>query len=329
MADKQTTEAVQERLACFSVVELPTLPTVLMAVRAAIELKVFDTIAAKGSEAQLPATEIFKGIHKSNPNVDAEKLDRILALLSAYGFLINTSSKRYQDGARCDRTYKLSKMSRCLLRNTIKNTPMAAHLFSIFGPGSSEINGVLKNAVLKDDFQFTKAKAMTPGKFKDTNSTQIFDKPMEYFTNLLLDGVFNAYEGFKDVKELMAVAGGNGTVLKYIRTRYPNIIHAINFDHPRVIDSAPKIDGVEHKKGNMFQSLPMAKTILLKFVLHNHDDEDCKKLLKNCFHALPDNGKIIILEFIVPERIENTTEARMVTSLDVQSVELALPSWVA
>ncbi|GLU15515.1 hypothetical protein SLE2022_320020 [Rubroshorea leprosula] len=312
MANKETNEAVHESLACFSVVELPTLTTVLMAVRAAIELKVFDTIAPEGSEAQLSATQISERINKSNPKVAAEKLDRILALLSAYGFLINTALKRSRDGARCDRTYSLSKMSLCLRRKTIEDTPMAAHLFSIFGRGSSEIYDVLK-----DDFQFTKAKAMITGKFKDPDSTKKFNEAMENFTKLLLDGVFNEYKGFKDAKGLMAVAGGNGTVLKHIKSRYPN---AIDFDHRRLIDSAPEIKGVKREKGDVFQSLQGAETILLKSVLHNHNDEDCKKLLKNCFHALPVNGKIIILGFIVPATIENTPEARMVTSLDVQGL---------
>lgn len=238
MANDKT---VHEGLACFSVLELPTMTTVLMAVRAAIELKVFDIIADAGPEAQLSATEIVSYIPTSNPKA-AEKLDRILGLLSAHDFLINTSLRQSHDGAGRERTYSLSKMSHYLLRNT-KGTSMAANVLLTTGRDSFEISGVLKNAVLKEDFQFiTKAHGSTPYELLDPNLNQIFDEAMGNLTKLLLDGVFNVYEGFKDVNELMDVAGGNGTALQYILTLYPNI-RGINFDRPQVIESAPKIPG--------------------------------------------------------------------------------------
>ncbi|GLT59153.1 hypothetical protein SLA2020_319890 [Shorea laevis] len=316
MANDKTNMVVHEGEACFSVMELPNIASMLMAVRAAIELKVFDIIADAGPEAQLSASEIVSYIPTSNPKA-AEKLDRILGLLSAYDFLINTSLRQSHDGAGRERTYSLSKMSRYLLRNT-KGTSMAANLLLMSGRESFESYDELKNAVLKDDFQFfTKAHAMAPYEVLDPNSIQIFDEAMGNFTKLLLDGVLNVYKGFKDVNELMDVGGGNGAALQYILTLYPNI-RGINFDRPHVIDSAPKIPGVEHAAGDMFQSLPKAESIMLKSILHNWDDDKCKKLLKNCLDALPNNGKIIILEFIVPEMIENTTESRMATSSDVQ-----------
>ena len=39
----------------------------------------------------------------------------------------------------------------------------------------------------------------------------------------------------------------------------------------------------------------------LQWILHNWSDEDCLKILKNCFKALPDSGKVIIIEFILSE----------------------------
>ncbi|XP_004308310.1 PREDICTED: (S)-scoulerine 9-O-methyltransferase-like [Fragaria vesca subsp. vesca] len=45
------------------------------------------------------------------------------------------------------------------------------------------------------------------------------------------------------------------------------------------------------------------------WVLHNWDDEHCKKILKNCWEAIPDDGKVIVVEyFVVPEIVENATE---------------------
>lgn len=36
-------------------------------------------------------------------------------------------------------------------------------------------------------------------------------------------------------------------------------------------------------------------------VCHNWSDEECIKLLRNCHKALPEEGKVIIIEYIIPE----------------------------
>lgn len=37
----------------------------------------------------------------------------------------------------------------------------------------------------------------------------------------------------------------------------------------------------------------------LQWVLHNWDDEHCVTLLKKCYKAIPENGKVIIVETVV------------------------------
>ncbi|CAL5381448.1 unnamed protein product [Camellia sinensis] len=37
------------------------------------------------------------------------------------------------------------------------------------------------------------------------------------------------------------------------------------------------------------------------WICHDWSDEHCLKLLKSCYKALPDNGKVIIAELILPE----------------------------
>jgi O-methyltransferase domain len=34
--------------------------------------------------------------------------------------------------------------------------------------------------------------------------------------------------------------------------------------------------------------------------MHDWSDEHCQKILKNCYMALPENGKVIILDCIIP-----------------------------
>lgn len=48
---------------------------------------------------------------------------------------------------------------------------------------------------------------------------------------------------------------------------------------------------------------------MLQWVLHDWDDELCKKLLKKCWEALPEGGKVIIVEYLMPEDPEDDYKA--------------------
>lgn len=50
--------------------------------------------------------------------------------------------------------------------------------------------------------------------------------------------------------------------------------------------------------------------------MHNWSDDNCLKALRNCYEALPQNGKVIVVDFIMPEAIQSTKADKMVTSFD-------------
>ncbi|KAF6167334.1 hypothetical protein GIB67_043195 [Kingdonia uniflora] len=68
--------------------------------------------------------------------------------------------------------------------------------------------------------------------------------------------------------------------------------------------------------GDMFVSVPKADTILMKSVIHNWSDERSLKCLKNCYAALPEDGKVIIVEAIAPEFPETNSVANSVFHID-------------
>lgn len=55
---------------------------------------------------------------------------------------------------------------------------------------------------------------------------------------------------------------------------------------------------MKHVAGDMFENIPRAETLILKSVLHKWDDEDCYKILKNCYEALPGEGLLIVVDII-------------------------------
>lgn len=52
-------------------------------------------------------------------------------------------------------------------------------------------------------------------------------------------------------------------------------------------------------------------------VLHNWDDEYCVKILKNCWRALPKDGKVVLIEHIQPEYPETDLLSKETFSMDM------------
>ncbi|KAI5345943.1 hypothetical protein L3X38_013820 [Prunus dulcis] len=120
----------------------------------------------------------------------------------------------------------------------------------------------------------------------------------------------------KNLTQLVDVGGGLGVTLNLITSRYQHI-KGINFDLPHVVNHAPSYPGVEHVGGDMFASVPSGDAIFMKWILHDWTDEHCLKLLKNCYKAIPDKGKVIVVEALLPAMPETSTATKTTSQLDV------------
>ena len=89
-------------------------------------------------------------------------------------------------------------------------------------------------------------------------------------------------------------------------------MHGILFDAPEVIEGAKALvansgvgDRCELIGGDFFQSMPTGgDAITLKWIIHDWNDEQSVAILKNCHRALPENGKLILIEAVVPSTDE-------------------------
>ncbi|XP_016576832.2 caffeic acid 3-O-methyltransferase-like [Capsicum annuum] len=151
---------------------------------------------------------------------------------------------------------------------------------------------------------------------KDSRLNMLFNKAMQNLTCIEMKRILECYNGFQGAKEVIDVGGGLGMSLASIISKHPNI-KGINFDLPYVIKDAPTYEGMEHVGGDMFKSVPQGEVIILKEVLHNWDDENCVKILKNCWRALPKDGKIVIIEQIQPEYPEMNLLCKHSFSMDI------------
>ena len=53
-----------------------------------------------------------------------------------------------------------------------------------------------------------------------------------------------------------------------------------------------------------------------RWIRHDWSNEHCTKLLKNCYKALPENGKVIIVEAVLPFLPETSSSVKVSTQID-------------
>jgi O-methyltransferase domain len=51
--------------------------------------------------------------------------------------------------------------------------------------------------------------------------------------------------------------------------------------------------------------------------IHNWSDEHCVKLLKNCYMTLPDEGKVIVVDYLLPVTPQETSRSQSAFIMDV------------
>ncbi|MED6162255.1 hypothetical protein PIB30_068670, partial [Stylosanthes scabra] len=170
----------------------------------------------------------------------------------------------------------------------------------------------LKGAILEGGVAFDRAHGTNTFEYTSVDSrfNDVFNKAMLNHTTIMMKRVLECYEGFNNINTLVDVGGGLGINLKMITSKYPNI-NAINFDLPHVIEHAPNYAGVKHVGGDMFESVPYGDAIFMK------SDEHCMKVLKNCHKAIPRDGKVIVVDTMVPVLPENTTAAKVAFKADL------------
>lgn len=106
----------------------------------------------------------------------------------------------------------------------------------------------------------------------------------------------------------IAVMGGYGNTLVPLLTANP-AIKGVLFDIEPVIAAAKPVieaaglsDRCELIIGDCLESVPTGgDAYILMFVVHNWDDQRAIKILKNCHAAMADNGRLLLVEMIMPK----------------------------
>ena len=134
----------------------------------------------------------------------------------------------------------------------------------------------------------------------------IFNDGMLAGTLTVGAAVVDAYD-FTGVETIVDVGGGSGALAATVLHAYPSM-RGIVFDLPFCQEGAVDYlastglsDRCEFVGGDFFQSVPTgADAYLLKFILHDWEDERCAQILQTCRANIPIEAKLLLVESVLP-----------------------------
>jgi O-methyltransferase/methyltransferase family protein len=133
-----------------------------------------------------------------------------------------------------------------------------------------------------------------------------FNEGMAEVTSLVSLALLASYD-FSAFSQIVEVGGGYGSLIRAILTANPALTGVL-FDSPQIIESAKGyISNVELNGrcqavgGNFFDSVPRGgDAYILKNVIHAWDDSHGVVILRNCRRAMAENGKVLLVEMLLP-----------------------------
>ncbi|XP_010539649.1 PREDICTED: indole glucosinolate O-methyltransferase 4-like [Tarenaya hassleriana] len=276
-----------------------------MVLKAAFEIGVIDTISEAGEGAWLSPSEIASRLPTKPTNPQAPLLlDRMLRLLTSYSILKCRTVRTGND--EIERVYATERVCQFFLTDNQDSGSLVPMFMLLHSDAFIKTWNHLKYMILDGRDAFTNAHGTTKifeHMRRDEPLNDVFNRAMVGHSIMIVKKALEVYKGFEGVQVLVDMGGGLGTTLSLITSKYPNI-KGINFDLARVLADAPSYPGVENVAGDMFVEVPKGDAIFMKWILHDWPDEDCAKFLRNCWRALPDKGKVIVVDTVVPENPE-------------------------
>lgn len=226
----------------------------------------------------------------------APSLFRVLRALAAVEVLTQTDDRRFGNTP-------LSETLRSDLPGSLR-----AFAMTELGEEHYPAWGELMHSVRTGGIAFDKAFGEPVWEFfaKHEANAKIFNDAMSGMTAQAEQALHAAYS-FEGINTIIDVGGGHGGLITSILKRNPNM-RGILFDSPQVIEGAKSklaesgiADRCEVVGGDFFQSVPEgADAIIMKWIIHDWNDEQSIAIMKNCHRALPENGKLILVEAVVP-----------------------------
>jgi O-methyltransferase domain/Dimerisation domain len=138
---------------------------------------------------------------------------------------------------------------------------------------------------------------------------EVFNEAMSSYSSMDNTLVLEALEhyDFSSISHLCDVGGGHGSTLCSLLAQHPHLKGTV-LELPSVIakqellwaDKMGVGDRCTYVSGDMFREVPPADAYMVKRVMHGWNDAECLQILSTMHRAAPQNGKVLIIEAVVP-----------------------------
>ncbi|MHA4816742.1 methyltransferase [Streptomyces aculeolatus] len=246
--------------------------------------------------------------------LDASHLARVLRYLAAHGVF------RQEDDGR----FALTPLAE-LLRDDVPGSMRAyvdVHGHDIFLRSAAGLIDALRTG--GNPFEAAFGMPFYQYLFANRELGMKFDTSMASFSERLSDQVAAAYD-FGSARRVVDVGGGRGGQLRAILRRNPHLEGTLMDLEPvvagHVLDE-PELSGRwSAVGGDFFSAVPEGGDVyILKHVLASWPDEKCVEILEMCRRAMPDDGRLLMVNALVPEGNEphpsKTVDMTMLTVLN-------------
>ncbi|KAA0067461.1 hypothetical protein IC582_025679 [Cucumis melo] len=288
-----------------------------MCLKCVVELEIPDIIRNHGQPMSL--SSLVAALHIEPTK--AECLSRLMNLLVHSGFF-TTAQTQAHDRAE-DVKYSLTPSSKLLLHNKQatpflflaldKSTIASFQSLSSWFCSSNNNGQNYSNA-----FEMANGKLLWEYAAQEQTFANLFQQTMVCDSEIIGKIVKECSEVFEGLKSLVDVGGGTGVMGKAIVEAFPHITCTV-FDLPQVISNQPlqNAKNLRFVEGDMFEEIiPLANAVLLKWILHDWNDEQSIRILKKCKDAIPSRekgGKLIIIDIVMEDKKEEkeSTETQL------------------
>ena len=231
---------------------------------------------------------------------DAPSLFRILRALVSVGVLKSAEGGRFAQTP--------------LSETLVTDAPGSLRWFAISELGQEHYPawGNLMHSVKTGEIAFDNFFGVDVWKYFQQNpeDAAVFNNSMSNMTAAVNDALTSLYD-FSQFGKIVDVGGGHGGLITAILQKNPEV-KGVLFDAPQVIEGAQSkiaaaglANRVETVAGDFFKSVPEGgDAYIMKWIIHDWDDEKSNAILRNCRKQMKANGKLILVDCVVPETDE-------------------------
>lgn len=270
-------------------------PQMLQMLNAFILVQALHTTAALGIADRLSTRSLTAEELAKDAGAHPQSLYRLLRMLAAAGVL-------REDG---ERRFALTRLGATLQ----KDVPGSVRDWALFvgSPEMWQVWGQLLDTVTTGEAALPRVHGMALWQLLAEHAElgAAFDRWMSRQSDQHNAALVASYD-FSPFRTVADIGGGQGSTLAAILTAHPSL-HGILLDLPQVVTRTPALDeaGVLHRctviGGDMLREVPAgADVYLVKRVLMDWGDEQATAILRNCARAVPDGGKVLAVEMVLP-----------------------------